>query len=109
MPSAKPSSLPFAAEAALSPESVAAHCESQLRLLLELARVMNDAGDVAQALDKALALMAGHLHMMRGAITLVSPQTGEIRTEAAYGLKPAGSLKAAAPCIFPMSPKSRFF
>ena len=50
---------------------------------------MNDAGDVAQALDKALALMAGHLHMMRGAITLVSPQTSEIGTEAAYGLKPA--------------------
>ena len=89
MPSTESSSLPFAAEAALSPESVAAHCESQLRLLLELARVMNDAGDVAQALDKALALMAGHLHMMRGAITLVSPQTGEIRTEAAYGLNPA--------------------
>ena len=89
MPSAESSSLPSAATPSLTPDSVAAHCESQLRLLLELARVMNDASDVAQALDKALALMAGHLHMMRGAITLVSPQTGEIRTEAAYGLKPA--------------------
>lgn len=39
---------------------------------------MNAATDVALALDKALQLMAEHLHMMRGAITLISPNTGEI-------------------------------
>lgn len=65
------------------------HCKRQLHLLLELAQVMNAVSDVGQALDKALKLMAAHLDMVRGAITLVSPQTGEIRTEAAYGLKPA--------------------
>ena len=78
-----------AAIPSLPPESVDAHCESQLRLLQELAQLMDADSDVAQALDKALALMAGHLHMMRGAITLVSPQTGEIRIESSYGLKPA--------------------
>ena len=65
------------------------HREEQLRLLLELSETMNAATDVALALDKALQLMAEHLHMMRGAITLISPNTGEIRIEAAYGLKPA--------------------
>jgi Nif-specific regulatory protein len=58
-------------------------------LLAELAQVMNSAADVGRALDKALALMAEHLHMMRGTVTLVSPKTGEIRIESAYGLKPA--------------------
>lgn len=66
-------------------ESTAVHCKRQLHLLLELAQVMNAVSDVGQALDKALKLMAAHLDMVRGAITLVSPQTGEIRTEAAYG------------------------
>ncbi|WP_206214219.1 sigma 54-interacting transcriptional regulator [Desulfovibrio sp. ZJ369] len=65
------------------------HCESQLTLLLELVQVMNTVTDVASVLDKALALIAEHLHMMRGAITLVSPRTGEIRIESSYGLKPA--------------------
>ena len=36
MPSAESSSLPSAATPSLTPDSVAAHCESQLRLLLEL-------------------------------------------------------------------------
>lgn len=72
-----------------SPESVAAHSEAQLGLLLELSQLMNAATDVGHVLDKALALMAEHLHMMRGAITLISPLNGEIRIEAAFGLKPA--------------------
>ena len=63
--------------------------EQQLKLLYDLAEVVNTTTDLVQALNKALMLMAGHLHMMRGAITLISPHTGEIRTEAAYGLKPA--------------------
>jgi Nif-specific regulatory protein len=65
------------------------HREEQLRLLLELSETMTAATAVSLALNKALQLMAQHLHMMRGAITLISPNTGEIRIEAAYGLKPA--------------------
>ena len=70
-------------------DSVGDHHEQQLRLLFDLAQVVNSTTDLVQTLNKALSLMAGHLHMMRGAITLISPHTGEIRTEAAYGLKPA--------------------
>lgn len=65
------------------------HCERQLKLLPELSQALNAATDVVSALDKALALIAEHLHMMRGSITLVSPRPGEIRIESAYGLKPA--------------------
>ena len=72
-----------------SSSSVDSHREEQLRLLLDLSNVVNSATDVGVALNKALQLMAEHLHMMRGAITLISPNSGEIRIEAAYGLKPA--------------------
>ena len=69
-------------------EETDAFREDQLRLLYELANVVNTTVDEAQALNAALQLMAKHLHMMRGAITLVSPDSGEIRIEAAYGLTP---------------------
>ena len=72
-----------------SPANADSHREEQLRLLLDLSNVVNSATDVGVALNKALQLMAEHLHMMRGAITLISPNSGEIRIEAAYGLKPA--------------------
>ncbi len=61
----------------------------ELRLLFELCRLLDGSVDIAETLDEALALMARHMGMMRGAITLVSPHTGEIRIETSYGLKPA--------------------
>ncbi|WP_297218953.1 sigma 54-interacting transcriptional regulator [uncultured Desulfovibrio sp.] len=61
--------------------------EDQLSLLLELTRLLGDTQNIRQALDKALELMSRQLHLMRGSITLVSPVTGEIRIEAAVGLK----------------------
>lgn len=78
-----------AAPAAEQPAPPEGRREDQLRLLFDLATVVNAAVDVAPALDTVLRLMAEHLHMMRGAITLVSPDSGEIRIEAAYGLTPA--------------------
>jgi Nif-specific regulatory protein len=70
-------------------EAPAAHAENQLRLLYDLTLVMNFAAAVEEALDEALALMARHLRMTRGSITLISPQTGEIRIESAWGLTQA--------------------
>ena len=72
-----------------TPEAAAVHAENQLRLLHDLTRVMDSAAAVEDALDEALALMAKHLRMMRGSITLISPQTGEIRIESAWGLTQA--------------------
>ena len=54
-----------------SPANADSHREEQLRLLLDLSNVVNSATDVGVALNKALQLMADHLHMMRGAITLI--------------------------------------
>lgn len=60
-----------------------------LSLLYDLAQILSTTADVKNSLDKVLMLLAERLHMMQGTITLVSPQTGEIRIEASYGLKPS--------------------
>ena len=72
-----------------TPESFAVHSAKQLSLLFDLAQVMNSSIAVQDSLDQALALMGRHMHMMRGNISLISPQTGEIRIESAYGLTSA--------------------
>lgn len=63
--------------------------DSGLRLLFDLSQVIDHSRDIGHSLEAALSLMAKHLHMMRGMITLVSPHTGEIRIEVAHGLNPA--------------------
>lgn len=59
-----------------------------LDLLGQIARLVNTGSNVSSTLNAALTLMAEQLHILRGVITLVSPVSGEIRIEAAYGLKP---------------------
>lgn len=60
-----------------------------LALLHDLARLLETSSDLSNTLNQALALLASHLGMMRGAITLINPLTGKIRIEAAYGLNAA--------------------
>lgn len=61
----------------------------ELRLLYELSRLLAGAAHIGDTLDGALLLMARHMAMMRGAISLVSPEDGGIRIESSYGLTPA--------------------
>ena len=60
--------------------------ENALTLLYELSELVHSFGDISKTLDQALALMALHLGIRRGSVTLISPETGQIRTEASYGL-----------------------
>ena len=77
-------------KAPLSPaESAPLEPESQLALLRELTTLVNSAGEVAESLERALELMAEHLPIIHGMITLLDPKNGEIRIDAAFGLKPA--------------------
>lgn len=59
---------------------------AQLAILHDLAIILEESENLASTLDAALKLMAEGLGMMRGAITLISPGSGQIRIEAAYGL-----------------------
>ena len=60
--------------------------DKQTDLLLSIAGIVESSKNLPEKLNEALKLIARHLGMMRGAITLVSPLTGKIRIEASYGL-----------------------
>ncbi len=60
----------------------------ELHLLYELSQLLDSSAHIADTLDGALKLMARHLNMMRGSITLLSPQGDKMHIEAAYGLNP---------------------
>ncbi len=60
----------------------------ELRLLFELSQLLDSSAHIGDTLDGALKLMARHLNMMRGSITILSPQGDEMHIETAYGLNP---------------------
>ncbi|MDR2455939.1 MAG: sigma 54-interacting transcriptional regulator, partial [Deltaproteobacteria bacterium] len=67
---------------------------SELRLLFEVSQALNGAAsEMSDHLDEALALMAKHTGMMRGAFYLLSP-SGEMVMEAGYGLNPSERKRA---------------
>lgn len=61
----------------------------ELRLLFELSQLLDSAAHIGETLDGALCLMARHMAMMRGSISLVSPRDGSIHIESSYGLNAA--------------------
>ena len=75
----------------MSPESISTVPRDdvrELRLLFELSQLLDSSAHIEDTLDGALKLLARHMSMMRGMITLVSQYSGEIRIETAYGLNP---------------------
>ena len=60
----------------------------ELRLLFEISRLFDGLGEVQPKLDEALALMARHTGLGRGAVALVDPDRRNISLAAAVGLQP---------------------
>ena len=60
----------------------------ELRLLFEVLQILDSASDLSDNLDTVLEVMARHTGMMRGVITLLDEQHGEIAIEVAYGMSP---------------------
>lgn len=58
----------------------------ELRLLFSISQILDQSLDIKQTLQPVLDAVVDGLGMSRGAITLLNRQTGEIITEAAYGL-----------------------
>ncbi len=71
------------------PEARMSGAQGYISLLYDLAKILSTTADVQKSLDQVLVLLAERMHMMQGTITLVSPQTGEIRISSSYGLKPS--------------------
>lgn len=68
-------------------ETVRKHNEvKELRLLVEVLQMLDDASTLSDNLDKILETIARHTGMMRGVITLLDESHGEIAIEVAYGL-----------------------
>ena len=59
----------------------------EFRLLFEVSQALDGAEELSGHLEEALKLMARYTGMMRGTLTLIDPESGEIAAEAAYGLE----------------------
>ena len=62
------------------------HDVPELSLLFEISRALDSSMDLREVLGQVLRAMARHKDMLRGTITLLNRETGEISIEAAYGL-----------------------
>ena len=58
----------------------------ELHLLFEISHALDDSLELKEVIGPVLKLMAEHMGMVRGTITLLNRETGEISIEAAYGL-----------------------
>jgi Nif-specific regulatory protein len=62
---------------------------NQLSLLFEVSQILDRDFDLKQVISSVLYHVAANLALVRGSITLLNRQTGEIFIEASYGLTPA--------------------
>ncbi len=60
--------------------------EKDLELLLEISKILDESIDLRDILHPVLNIIAHHLGITRGTITLINRKTGEISIETAYGL-----------------------
>jgi len=59
---------------------------AELTLLMELSEILDRSMDLREVLGPALEAMHHHMGMLRGTITLLNRETGELSVETAYGL-----------------------
>ena len=65
----------------------------ELSLLFEISTKLSETLDLKRALKPILQLMADHMKMLRGTLTVLNRKTGEIVIEEAYGLQPEEKAK----------------
>jgi len=61
----------------------------ELSLLFEISQAINRTTDIRELAEPVLDAMAAHMGMVRGTITLLNRQTGELAIEAAHGMSDA--------------------
>jgi Nif-specific regulatory protein len=65
----------------------------ELTLLFEISKKLSESLDLESVLRPILQLMAEHLEMVRGTLTVLNRKSGEIAIEEAYGLEPEEKAK----------------
>jgi Nif-specific regulatory protein len=66
---------------------------SELSLLFEISQILDRSIDLRDELGPVLKAIAGHTGMLRGTITMVNRETGELFIEAAHGLSSDEALR----------------
>ncbi|MEW6665798.1 MAG: sigma 54-interacting transcriptional regulator [Thermodesulfobacteriota bacterium] len=69
------------------------HLPDRMSCLYEITRGIHSTFDLRKALYQVLELLSRHMGMNRGSITLLKPETSEIRIEVAHGLSSAAKTK----------------
>jgi len=59
---------------------------AELTALLEVSKVLSSSFDLEENLYQSLKILYDYLHMTRGTVTLLDPETAELRIAIAYGL-----------------------
>jgi Nif-specific regulatory protein len=65
----------------------------ELSLLFEISKKLSETLDLKRALKPILQMMAEHMEMLRGTLTILNRKRGEIIIEEAYGLSPEEQAK----------------
>ncbi|MEN6489803.1 MAG: sigma 54-interacting transcriptional regulator, partial [Smithella sp.] len=76
-----------------TPENKASRAIKELTLLFEISRKLNENLDLKTVLKPILQMMAEHMDMLRGTLTILNRNSGEIFIEEAYGLLPEELMK----------------
>ena len=58
----------------------------ELSLLFDISKALNQSMNIQEVVGPILKVMAEHLGMLRGTLTILNRETGEISIEEAYGL-----------------------
>ncbi|MGD9817664.1 MAG: nif-specific transcriptional activator NifA [Desulfomonilaceae bacterium] len=65
----------------------------ELLLLFEISQILDESMDLSQVVKPVLEAMSKHMGMMRGTITLLNRESGEIMIESAHGLSEAQKVR----------------
>ena len=63
-------------------------CEAELKVLYQISQMVGQILDLGQALGDTLKIMSQSLAMERATVTLIEPETGNLKIQASHGLRP---------------------
>lgn len=63
-------------------------CEAELKVLYQISQIIGQILELEQALGDILKILSKSLAMERATITMIAPETGNLRIQASHGLRP---------------------
>ena len=63
-------------------------CEAELRVLYQISQMVGEILDLEQVLGDTLKVFSQSLAMERATVTLIEPETGNLKIQASHGLRP---------------------